>query len=142
MKGVRVKEVFFHHPHSLSVEFGMSQVVSCLECGATWPWREYFLHFLSAVSVGFPCIRLCFGPWNNKFALRESGQLCQVPIQDGRMISNPWCLASWEGQGPYSGKSPSSKLHHNPSDSYLHYSWHFPCISTLFTVCGFQARMV
>lgn len=40
---------------------------------------------------------LCFGPWNDEFALGESGWLWQFPIQDGRVISNPWCLASPRG---------------------------------------------
>lgn len=99
-EGCEGQGVFSDCPHSPSVEFGVSQVISCLGCGAAWPWREHLLHFLSAVSLGI-CLDhwdvLCFGPWNNEFALGESEQLWQFPIQDGRIISSSWVLASPRG---------------------------------------------
>lgn len=111
--------------------------LGCLRWSHVWgvelPGRAGNIHFISDESVGI-CLDhwdvLCFGPWNNDFALGESGRLCQVPIQDGRVTSNPRCLTSREGQGPSSGKSPSSKLHHSPANI----SWHFSGISTHFTV--------
>lgn len=58
-EGCEGQGVFFDRPHSPSVEFGLSQVVSYLGCGAAWPWREHLLHF--AVSVGVCWITgMCF----------------------------------------------------------------------------------
>lgn len=58
-EGCEGQGVFFDCPHSPSVGFGVSQVVSCQGCGATWPWREHLLHFLSDVSVG-----VCLDHWD------------------------------------------------------------------------------